>query len=36
MTTNQPVELGKASEQTKQTGPAPMDHPNSLVGEATA
>jgi hypothetical protein len=36
MTTNQPVELGKASEQTKQIGPSPPDHPNSLVGEETA
>jgi hypothetical protein len=36
MTTNQPVELGKASEQTKQIGPAPMDHPHTLVGEQTA
>ncbi len=26
MTTNQPVELGKVSEETKQHGPAPADN----------
>jgi hypothetical protein len=36
MTTNQPVELGKASEQTKQFGPSPPDHLHSLMGEQTA
>ena len=36
MTTNKPVELGKVSEQTKQWGPSPPDHPNSLFGEQTA
>jgi hypothetical protein len=36
MTTNQPIELGKASEQTKQTGPSPLDHPMSIFGEGAA
>jgi hypothetical protein len=36
MSTNQPVELGKVSEETKQMGPAPSDSLGSLIGDATA
>jgi hypothetical protein len=36
MTTNQPVELGRVSEETKQTGPSPADSAGSMVGEPTA
>jgi hypothetical protein len=36
MTTNKPVELGRVSEQTKQSGPAPSDSIGSPVGEPTA
>jgi hypothetical protein len=32
MTTNQPVELGKVSEETKEVGPGPIDHTGSLRG----
>jgi hypothetical protein len=32
MTTNQPVELGKASEETRQTGHKHPDNPGELVG----
>jgi hypothetical protein len=33
MTTNKPIELGKASEETKEDGPKPMDHPGAFDGE---
>ena len=33
MTTNKPIELGKASEETKESGPHPLDHPTSSTGE---
>jgi hypothetical protein len=36
MTTNKPVELCKATEQTKQFGPSPPDNPGSMLGEQTA
>ena len=36
MTTNQPVDLGKVSEQTKDIGPSPPDHVSTLFGEHTA
>jgi hypothetical protein len=36
MTTNKPVELGKVSEETKDWGPGPIDHPGSLFGPFTA
>jgi hypothetical protein len=32
MTTNQPVELGKVSEETKEVGPGPIDNPKNLHG----
>jgi hypothetical protein len=35
MITNQPVELGKVSEETKDTGPGPIDHQGSLGGPLT-
>jgi hypothetical protein len=36
MTTNQPVELGKVSEETKEKGLGPIDNPGSPVGPFTA
>jgi hypothetical protein len=33
MTTNKPIELGKASEETKDNGPEPMDRPGASDGE---
>jgi hypothetical protein len=36
MITSNPVELGKASEETKGMGPGPGDHPGSMVGEFVA
>jgi hypothetical protein len=36
MTTNQPVELGKVSEETKDVGPGPVDGPGSLMGPVIA
>jgi hypothetical protein len=32
MTTNQPVELGKVSEETKESGPGPTDNDVTLIG----
>jgi hypothetical protein len=32
MTTNKPLELGKASEETKERGPLPSDHVGSMEG----
>jgi hypothetical protein len=32
MTTNQPVELGKVSEETKEVGKGEIDNPTSLFG----
>ena len=32
MTTNKPVELGKASDETRQIGPKHPDNPVDLVG----
>jgi hypothetical protein len=36
MTTNKPVELGRASEQTKETTPGSSDNPGSILGPVTA
>jgi hypothetical protein len=36
MTTNKPVELGRASEETKEVGPGPIDNVGSLFGPWTA
>jgi hypothetical protein len=33
MTTNQPIDLGKVSEETKQIGPHPQDNPFVQTGE---
>jgi hypothetical protein len=33
MTTNQPVELGKVSEETKHNGPGPIDNFAGQTGE---
>jgi hypothetical protein len=35
MITSKPIELGKVSEETKEMGPAPGDHPGSHVGPVT-
>jgi hypothetical protein len=32
MITNQPIDLGKASEETKHFGPGPSDNPITQVG----
>jgi hypothetical protein len=32
MRLNEPVELGRVSEETKEWGPGPIDHPGSLMG----
>jgi hypothetical protein len=36
MTTNQPIDLGKVSEQTKETTPGSSDNPGSILGPVTA
>jgi hypothetical protein len=36
MTTNKPIELGRVSEETKETGPLTDDHPMSSKGPFTA
>jgi hypothetical protein len=33
MTTNQPIELGKASKETKQMGPIERDNPQEPTGD---
>jgi hypothetical protein len=35
MTTNMPIELGKVSEETKDSGPLKDDHPGSPAGPIT-
>jgi len=36
MTTNKPIELGKVSEETKDSGPIPGDHTGSQNGPFVA
>ena len=36
MTTNKPIDLGKASEETKHVGPGPADNPINDKGPFTA